>query len=138
LFLFFFGTNGWFSYLLFVRVYIMVNKFRRYLMNISEVWWNRACLDFEIQQNSVDLAEKLAQNLDLMEPDFSSRLNLCQLHLHKLSLVSTTPRFRMTDGGMAGFIGAGEGEADEGGGDWERKSRHSMNIVIQAGVSQPR
>jgi hypothetical protein len=75
----------------------MVNKFRRYLMNISEVWWNRACLDFEIQQNSVDLAEKLAQNLDLMEPNFSSRLNLCQLHLHKLSLVSTTPRFRMTD-----------------------------------------
>jgi hypothetical protein len=107
-------------------------------MNITEVWLNQACLDFEILPNSVDLAKKSAQNSDLVEPDFPHQPNLCQLRLHELSLVSTTPRFRMTDGRMAGFVGASEGEADEGSGDRERKSCHSMTIVIQAGVSRPR
>jgi hypothetical protein len=46
-------------------------------MNITEVWLNRACLDFEILPNSVDLAKKSAQNSDLVEPDFPHQNRIC-------------------------------------------------------------
>jgi hypothetical protein len=46
-------------------------------MNIAEIWWNWAGLDFEIQPNSIDLAEKSAQNLDSAGPNFPCGGRIC-------------------------------------------------------------